>query len=412
MPSPSPRRRSSLDWRPLLPFLALMILVALNLRPALSSMAPLLVRIQEALGLSATAIGALTTLPVLCLGLFAPLAPWLTRRLGAERTLSVALLLLGAALLLRASAHPLPLYLGTLLVGAAIGIAGTLLPALVKRELPQGADVATGVYTMALCLGGALGAGLSVPLADLFDAWRVSLGSWALLAFIALIAWRWRMPHPWPTERASSARDAPKLRMTRKALAWQVTGYMGSQSALAYIVFGWLPVLLQQRGLGAAEAGWLLAASVIGQLITALGAPWLARLGRDQRPVIMLLLLSTAAGIVILLQAPLTWRWAGALLLGLGQGGSFSMALTLIVLRSANSRLAGQLSGMAQGIGYTLASTGPLLVGILLEYSASMDLLTGVLLAFVVTAAASAMLAGRRRQLDIDERGQLVTVRQ
>jgi len=306
----------------LLPFLALMILVALNLRPALSSMAPLLVRIQEALGLSATAIGALTTLPVLCLGLFAPLAPWLTRRLGAERTLSVALLLLGAALLLRASAHPLPLYLGTLLVGAAIGIAGTLLPALVKRELPQGADVATGVYTMALCLGGALGAGLSVPLADLFDAWRVSLGSWALLAFIALIAWRWRMPHPWPTERASSARDAPKLRMTRKALAWQVTGYMGSQSALAYIVFGWLPVLLQQRGLGAAEAGWLLAASVIGQLITALGAPWLARLGRDQRPVIMLLLLSTAAGIVILLQAPLTWRWAGALLLGLARAAA------------------------------------------------------------------------------------------
>nr|WP_297457561.1 MFS transporter [uncultured Halomonas sp.] len=388
-----------------------MILVALNLRPALSSMAPMLVRIQRDLGLSPMAIGALTTLPVLCLGLFAPLAPWLTRRLGAERTLSAALLLLGIALLLRANSHPLPLYLGTLLVGAGIGIAGTLLPALVKRELPQGADVLTGVYTMALCLGGALGAGLSVPLANLLGDWRISLGSWALLAFIALIAWRWKMPHPWPADRAGSS-SGSRLGMTRKALAWQVTGYMGSQSALAYIVFGWLPVLLQRRGMGEAEAGWLLAASVMVQLITALGAPWLARLGRDQRPIIIGLLMSTAAGIAILLQAPLAWRWCGALLLGLGQGGSFSMALTLIVLRSANSRLAGQLSGMAQGIGYTLASTGPLLVGILLEYSAGMNLLTGVLLAFVASAAACAMLAGRRRQLDIDDRGRIVTTRQ
>ncbi|SDK93067.1 MFS transporter, CP family, cyanate transporter [Modicisalibacter muralis] len=411
MPSPlTGRQPSSLDWRPLLPFIALMVLVALNLRPALSSMAPMLVRIQQDIGLSATAIGALTTLPVLCLGLFAPLAPWLTRRLGAERTLSVALLLLAVALLLRANAHPLPLYLGTLLVGAGIGIAGTLLPALVKRELSQGADVLTGVYTMALCLGGALGAGLSVPLANLLGDWRASLGSWSLLAFIAVIAWRWRMPHPWPTERASLS-NAPKLRLTHTALAWQVTGYMGSQSALAYIAFGWLPVLLQRRGMAEAEAGWLLAASVMAQLITALGAPWLARLGRDQRPIILLLLLSTAAGIVVLLQAPLDWRWHGALLLGLGQGGSFSMALTLIVLRSANSRLAGQLSGMAQGIGYTLASIGPLLVGILLEYSAGMNLLTGVLLAFVVSAAACAMLAGRRRQLDLDAQGRLVTTR-
>src|SRR5699024_4842368 len=109
-----------------------------------------LIRIQQETGLSATAIGALTTLPVLCLGLFAPLAPWLTRRLGAERTLSLALLLLGGALVARANTHPLPLYLGTLMVGAGIGIAGTLLPALVKRELPQGADILTGVYTMAL----------------------------------------------------------------------------------------------------------------------------------------------------------------------------------------------------------------------------------------------------------------------
>ncbi|WP_072824307.1 MFS transporter [Modicisalibacter ilicicola] len=392
-------------------FIALMILVALNLRPALSSMAPLLMRIQQDLGLSASAIGALTTLPVVCLGAFAPVALRLSRRLGAERALSLGLLLLTIALVLRANSYTPLLYLGTLLAGAAIGIAGTLLPGLVKRELPQGADVVTGVYTMALCLGGALGAGLTVPLADLLGDWRFGLGSWAVLALIALLAWRSSMPHPPRSTPDDVPTQGARPQLMRSLLAWQVTGYMGCQSSLAYIIFGWLPVLLQYRGLGESEAGWLLATSITCQLATALGAPWLARLGRDQRPTILALMTLTASGIVLLLAAPLAWRWLGAVLLGLGQGGSFSMALTLIVLRSNTHALASQLSSMAQGFGYLLAATGPLLVGILLEYSQNMTLLVAVLLTYVTLAATFALLAGRRRRLDIDDQGRLVTVR-
>ncbi|WP_227368274.1 MFS transporter [Halomonas sp. M20] len=395
--------------RPLL-FVALMILVALNLRPALSSMAPLLIRIQQELGLSASAIGALTTLPVLCLGLFAPLALRLSSRLGAERALSLGLLLLVFALILRATNNIPLLYLGTLLAGAAIGIAGTLLPGLVKRELPQGADVVTGVYTMALCLGGALGAGLTVPLSNWLGDWRFGLGSWALLALLALTAWRLSMPHPRSGIGGHTQLQHPKPRLMRSMLAWQVTGYMGCQSSLAYIVFGWLPVLLQHRGLDESEAGWLLATSITCQLATALGAPWLARLGRDQRPTILLLMSMTAAGIALLLLAPLNWRWLGALLLGMGQGGCFSMALTLIVLRTGTSELASQLSSMAQGFGYVLAATGPLMVGILLEYTQDMRLLATVLLVYVALATNFALLAGRQRRLELDTQGQLVTI--
>ncbi|MGC3874992.1 MFS transporter [Halomonas sp. GXIMD04776] len=395
--------------RPLL-FVALMILVALNLRPALSSMAPLLIRIQQDLGLSASAIGALTTLPVLCLGLFAPLALRLSRQLGAERALSLGLLLLAFALVLRASSNIPLLYLGTLMAGAAIGIAGTLLPGLVKRELPQGADVVTGVYTMALCLGGALGAGLTVPLSNWLGDWRFGLGSWALLALLALTAWRLSMPHPRSGTGVHTRVQHPKPRLMRSVLAWQVTGYMGCQSSLAYIVFGWLPVLLQHRGLDESEAGWLLATSITCQLATALGAPWLARLGRDQRPTILLLMSLTAAGIALLLLAPLDWRWLGALLLGMGQGGCFSMALTLIVLRTGTSALASQLSSMAQGFGYVLAATGPLMVGTLLEYTQDMALLASVLLTYVALATTFALLAGRQRRLELDAQGQLVTV--
>jgi CP family cyanate transporter-like MFS transporter len=397
-----------LDSRRIALFLFLMVLVGLNLRPALSSLAPLLVRVQADTGLTPLAIGALTTLPVLCLGIFAPLAPWLAKRAGPENTLALALGILIAGLLLRGlPALPL-LFLGTLLAGAAIGIAGTLLPALVKRELPGGADLMTGVYTMALCLGGALGAGLSIPLADLLGGWRFSLMSWELLALLALVAWLTLMPRA-PHSQVATATGGSMRELLGQPLAWQVMILMGSQSSLAYIVFGWLPTLLQARGYSEAEAGWMMGASVMVQLISALGAPWLARLSRDQRPALLLVLGCIAAGLWLLLQAGENWRWPGVVLLGLGQGGSFSLALSLIVLRTANSRLAGKLSGLAQGGGYTLAAMGPLAVGVLLQLEVGMSTMTGVLLSIVAVAAGFALLAGRNRRLDVDADGRLVT---
>ncbi|WP_240724843.1 MFS transporter [Onishia niordana] len=401
--SNTPHNRASL-----LGFLLLMMLVGINLRPALSSLSPVLARIQADTGLSPTSIGALTTLPVICLGLFAPLAPWLAKRVGPERALSLALLMLAIALALRAFDAIWLLFLGTLLAGGAIGIAGSLLPALVKRELPKGADLMTGVYTMALCLGGGLGAGVSVPLANALGSWRLALGSWALIALLALIGWRWRMPHPWPADNAV-ATPMPKARLLKSPLAWQVTLLMGSMSSLAYIVFGWLPVLLQRRGLGEEEAGWLLAMSVMFQLVSALAAPWLARLGRDQRPALLLMLLLNGAGMMVLLLGPLEYRWPGVVLLGLGQGGCFSIALTLVVLRSGNSRLAGKLSGMAQGIGYCLAAMGPLGIGIMLDRGATLPQVCLMLGAILMLAVIFTLFAGRSRRLEFNEAGQLRT---
>ncbi|WP_163557295.1 MFS transporter [Halomonas sp. NO4] len=388
-------------------FLVLMVLVGLNLRPALSSLAPMLVRVQQDTGLPPLAIGALTTLPVLCLGLFAPLAPWLSKRLGAERALGLALGVLVVGLALRGLPPSALLFLGTLLVGAAIGVAGTLLPALVKREIPGGADLMTGVYTMALCLGGALGAGLSIPLAEWLGGWRASLVSWALLAGVAMAAWLRLMPRREPPP--PSAAGGSLRQLLTQPLAWQVMLLMGTQSSLAYIVFGWLPTLLQARGYSDVQAGWMMAASVMVQLVSALGAPWLARLGRDQRPALLLVLGSVAAGLWLLLLGPLAWRWGGVVLLGLGQGGCFSLALSLIVLRTATPRLAGKLSGLAQGGGYTLAAMGPLAVGLLLQFAVSLTAVTTVLLLIVALAAGFALLAGRNRRLDVDETGRLIT---
>ena len=175
--------------RPWLLLLGL-VLVALNLRPALSSMAPVLGQVSESLGLSASQAGLLTTLPVLCLGLFAPLAPVLARRFGSERVVLGVLLCLAAGIFLRSVLGSFGVFVGSILAGASIGVIGVLLPGIVKRDFAKHAGTLTGVYTMALCLGAAVAAGATVPLGRYFDdSWSMGLGFWLLPAVVAALFW-------------------------------------------------------------------------------------------------------------------------------------------------------------------------------------------------------------------------------
>ena len=175
--------------RPWLLLLGL-VLVALNLRPALSSMAPVLGQVSEGLGLSASQAGLLTTLPVLCLGLFAPLAPMLARRFGSERVVLGILLTLALGIVLRSTLGEAGVFAGSVVAGASIGIIGVLLPGIVKRDFPKHAGTLTGVYTMALCLGAAMAAGATVPLAQrLGDSWALGLGFWVIPAVLAMLVW-------------------------------------------------------------------------------------------------------------------------------------------------------------------------------------------------------------------------------
>ena len=351
--------------RPWLLLLGL-ILVALNLRPALSSMAPMLSEVSKTLGLSAAQAGLLTTLPVLCLGLFAPLAPVLARRFGAERVVLGILLMLAGGIILRSSFGEVGLFAGSVLAGASIGVIGVLLPGIVKRDFPKQAGTMTGVYTMALCLGAAMAAGATVPLSEHFDkSWALGLGFWVVPALVAAIFWL-----PQVGQQHGAHHAAYRVRgLLRDPLAWQVTLYMGLQSSLAYIVFGWLPSILIGRGLTPTQAGLVLSGSVIIQLISSLAAPWLATRGKDQRLAIVIVMAMTLGGLFGCLYAPIDGLWGWAILLGLGQGATFSLALTLIVLRSRDAHVAANLSSMAQGFGYTLASMGPFAVGIVHDWT-------------------------------------------
>ena len=389
--STTPQHPSSVLNRPWLLLLGL-VLVALNLRPALASMAPLLGYVSDSLGLSSATAGLLTTLPVLCLGLFAPLAPRMARRFGSEQVVFGVLFALAAGIVLRSFFGEAGLFAGSILAGASIGVIGVLLPGIVKRDFPKQAGTMTGVYTMALCLGAALAAGSTVPITHHFDdSWAVGLSFWAIPALLAALIW-------WPQARQKHGMHKVAYRvrgLLRDPVAWQVTLYMGLQSSLAYVVFGWLPSVLMGRGLDPTDAGLVLSGSILVQLISALSAPWLATRGKDQRLGVVIAMSMTLIGLFGCLYAPVGGMWAWAIVLGLGQGAAFSIALTLIVLRSRDSHVASNLSGMAQGIGYTIASIGPFAVGVVHDGTGSWDSIGWIFAVLGIAATVAGLGAGR-----------------
>jgi CP family cyanate transporter-like MFS transporter len=378
--------------------MAILFVIGMNLRPALSSVAAVLASIRTSTGLSSTGAGLLTTLPILCFGLAAPFAPRLLRMVSVERAILFGLLALTVSIGLRNFFGIPGLFIGTVVVGASIGLVMVLLPAIIKQDFPHKVGLTMGIYTMALCAGAALAAGITAPLEKLADgSWQVALAFWALPALIAACVW-------WPQLRRGSHQGQPIRKkvsgLTRSALAWQVTAFMGLQSSLAYCVFGWLPTILIDRGMGPLLAGFVLSISIAMQLITSLTGPWLATRGRDQRPVLVAMVIATMIGLLGCLYAPIDNIWPWAILLGLGQGGCFSIGMALIVLRSPNSQVAASLSAMAQGIGYAAASMGPFAVGILHGTMHNWDGVAVLFMVLSVAALIAALGAGRNMYID------------
>lgn len=341
---------------------ACLLLIAFNLRPLFTSLSVLLPEVIQALGISGAVAGYLTTLPVLCLGLFAPFAPTLADRHGAERVLLLVLLMIGAGSLMRAGDGIAVLFLGSALAGAGIAMGNVLLPAVVKRDFPDSVALMTGLFTMALCGGAAAAAALTIPLAQSGDSWRLGLAVWAVPAFAVALLW---LPRSLRSGMKGQGRVLPGLRLWHDGLSWQVACFMGLQSALAYCVMGWMAPILRWRGLDGVTAGFYTSASILVQVATCLLVPPLAARFRSQSMFSAGLALLAAAALLGLLFAPMGLLPVLALLQGIGQGGLFAIAMTIIILRSPDPRVAARLSGMSQAIGYVLAAFGPMLVGML-----------------------------------------------
>lgn len=371
------------------------ILTALNLRPAITSVGPLLPEMRAALGTSDTWAGVLTTLPGLCFAAAGLAAPWLSRRIGVGRTVSAALLTLIAGLVIRVCDGPMVVLGGTLVATAGIALINVLIPVVIRGSFPARVGLMTGVYTAALQGGGALGSAVTPVLDDALGGWRSALGTWSVLASVALVAW---MVGARGLGRAHTAAPAAAKgrSLLRSRLAWTVTLFFGTQAFLAYIIMGWLPVVLIDNGMSDARAGLLLGLiSLIAVPISLVLSPLAARSGSQSGWIIALGALGIS-GILGLLIAPAAAPLLWTVLVGLGMS-VFSLALTVIALRARDAEDTVRLSGMAQGFGYLLAGIGPFLFGLLRQQTGDWTVPWLMVLAVYLVQTLTGALAGRNR---------------
>jgi CP family cyanate transporter-like MFS transporter len=370
------RRRT----HPALVLVALAV-VAFNLRTVMTSLAPLLGDVQHTLGLSGPALGVLTALPVLCMALFAPPAQRLAHRHGGEVTTLWAIGLVAAGTLLRLGGNAtVVLFAGTVIAGVGIAVCGVTMPSIVKQHFPNRPGAASAAYSVPMMLGAAVAPTVAVPLLRSLGSWQASLASWALPALIAAAMWA-PLARRSARHRPGTSKGSGRLPW-RSRSAWLLAAFLSLQSILAYAYLAWLAPAFESLGWSAGTTGALLGLLQFAQLATALILPALADFShsRDRRPALVGAVTCTVLGAAVLFAAPDAAPWAATIVLGLGLGGGFSLALVLLADFAASVAAASRLAAMTFLICYSAAAVGPVLIGALHdatgEYATPFALLT------------------------------------
>ena len=348
------------------------LFVAANLRAPITGIAPILERIIHTFTLSNAQAGMLTTLPLIAFAVASTMAATLARKIGIEKAIFIALLLIGAGIGLRLIDSVWMLYIATAVIGVGIAIGNVLLPSLIKRDFATRVAMMTSCYVLAMGIFSGGFSALVTPLANLKGLnWQGALGLFSVITLVSIVLWLPRlttrtMPDNGGVEpNKSGAPHSAKLsKVWHFALAWQVTIFLGLNSFMTYVLIGWLPNVLVAAGYSQVYAGllhgWLQFSSAIPGFVL---IPILARL-KDQRIPAVLISILGAVSILGLLYAPqfaLIWT----VLVGFSSGGCFILGLSFISFRSQNALQAASLSGMAQSFGYLLAAVGPMLAGYL-----------------------------------------------
>jgi MFS transporter, CP family, cyanate transporter len=367
------------------------IFITVNLRAPLTSVGPLVELIRNDLHISNTLAGMITTLPLLAFAFFSPFVPKLGKRFGVEWILFISIILLTLGIILRSFSGIANLYIGTAVLGLAIAVCNVLLPGLIKREYSERIGLMTGVYSISMNLFGAIASGISVPVAvGLGFEWQGALGIWGILSFLSILFWI-------PQLKRSSIKKTtihPQARnhgvnLWRSPLAWQVTLFMGLQSTLFYVLVAWLPEILKSKGIGFDQSGLFVSIMQLTVLPVTFIAPILAGRMSNQRRLVTIASVCFFVGNVGLLYGSLNFIVLWIILLGMGAGFAFGLAMIFFSLRTDTPGQAAELSGMAQSVGYLLAAMGPMLFGYLHDLTDSwqipLQILVGVsLLLFIV----------------------------
>ncbi|MDP9428429.1 MAG: MFS transporter [Actinomycetota bacterium] len=373
---------------------AALVLVALCLRAPFSAVGPLLGELGAELSVPQAALSVLPALPLVCFGLVSPVAPTLAARLGVQRAVLAGLAVLAAGIALR-TAGTWGLYAGTVLLTAGIAVANVLVPAAARAEYGDRSAAVVGAAVASMGFSASLGAGLAQPLATAAGSAVAGLTLWMAPVLVAATAMallaRRRSPVPGPL-----VARPPVVAVLRDRVALAVTVFFGLQSLAFYVMLTWLAdVLEDDAGTSAVTAGALVAAAAAFGAPCALVVPPLAARQRSQVVWVAGATLLSTVGILGLLVAPTAAPAVWAVLWGLGTGMAFPLAMTLVLVRTRDVAQTGQLSAAAQSVGYLLAATGPLTVGLLHDRTGGWRAGLAVLLVLQALQLAAGLHAGR-----------------
>lgn len=384
--------------------LVALVLAAFNLRPAVTSVGPVLEEIRASLGMGGVVAGLLTALPAACFVAFGALAPRMVARTFPSRLVWIALAAVTLGLALRPFMPGTALFvLFSCVALGGIGVANIMMPVVVRRAFPRRVGPVTGVYSMGLTLGAASAAAVTVPLtAALGHDWRLGLATWAVPALLAMVLWmgvaRW-IRHRTGGRPAAASHEG--LRITRSRTAWAVAILFGLQSTQAYVTMGWVPQIYRDAGLSAAYAGVLLALIPAVGVPTSFLVPTIAGRLRSQGSVAVALTALGFVGYLGLWLAPTVMPWLWVVVLGVSQG-VFPLALALIAMRTRTGAGTVGLSSFGQSVGYLISIPGPIAVGAIYGATGGWSVPIALLLMLLVPQAVAGVFAGRARFVEDD----------
>ncbi|KUN18941.1 transporter [Streptomyces antibioticus] len=391
------------------------VLAAVNLRPAITSLGALLEEVRGGLGMSGSVAGLLTSVPPLCFAVFGVMAPRLARRFGPGAVVCAGMAAITAGLLIRPYVGGTAGFLAaSALTLMGIAVSNVLMPVIVKRWFPDRVGSMTGLYSMALALGTATAAAATVPVTDLLGgSWQTGLAVWAGLAAVAVLPWipfarrrdgvrqddGVRQQGAAPAAQAPAREARPALRITRSRTAWALAVFFGLQATAAYITMGWMPQIFRDAGVPAGTAGLLLAVTMVMGVPLAFVIPRVAGRLPQQGPIVLVLGVCGLVGYAGLYLAPAAGAWAWALLLGISNC-SFPLALTMVGMRARSGAGVAQLSAFAQSTGYLISIPGPLLVGVLYQHGGGWGLPIALMAGLMIPQMVVGVLAGRARTVE------------
>ena len=382
--------------------LAGILFLAATIRSPLTSVGPIIGNIRDQLQISNSLAGFLTTIPLLAFAIVSPFTPRIAKRFGMSRTLFYAMIILFAGIVMRSVGTSTLLLIGTFLIGVGIAFANVLLPSLLKLSFPLHIGLMTGLYSVSMSISATLASGIAAPIANQTTyGWQGALGIWGIITLLAIIVW---IPQIQKKKEVikfgkKDKTTKPAIPLWRSPLAWSITVFMGLQSFLFYTTASWIPVVLQTGGMTDEAAGWMLALVQLAQLPMMFIIPVVADKLRDQRVIVIAIFICYMIGYggVQFGSESLTALWM--IFIGLGGGSAFGLAMMFFTLRTNTPDQAASISGMAQSIGYTLAAVGPVLFGLLHDYTNSW---TAPLYTFMIVATIlfiSGMYAAKRRYI-------------